>query len=666
MDDDPISSSSEEDSPTVPAPTPTPSTTTTSAKIRLPPPRKKFTTRQQVSRFGSLSTGRSKKELLATPRFDTSMKTAEQARKLLIERDLLLPNQDPDPSSLSTVLLHLEQSIPGVTAPGAEAIQAVALLLDSLIPSNNSAPTLVTPPATCSDEMHKSQPSLPPTTDLADQIAEIKTTIKELREAAATNETSANMLSRTVDEIRDELHNAAQVVSISADKLTDNCNRPNSPATPNPATPPPETDQQSIVTVLQEIKALIRERPLTPPSSYKDALLKSNLNQRTTNSPSPQEQARANAALKERQMLIDLAEDHPTKRQFNSHDEMMTLFQTALDAIKDEGSPEVKLKSLIILKNGGILLELSNKEAVDWVKNDERRKRFAEATGGNLTIKDRFFVIVVPAWTALENEETLRNIEEDNKIPQNSIASARWIKPVHKRSPFQMYAHAMISLTSPTVANQLLKNGIYISSKLLRPTKDKKEPLRCLKCQKWGHLARVCKAEVDICGICADNHRTSACPSEKPQICVNCNTSDHSSSSRKCPEFLRRCSELNDKTPENSMPYFPTGEDWTQAALPPKATGNLVPTRPPHPQTTSSSKERQATLDDYANRRKQPPTATSSQPTAVLPSPTPVASPSSTPLPPSPLPPPLSLPPPKDDLLLSTDGTSSSPTPPSL
>ena len=162
MDDDPISSSSEEDSPTVPAPTPTPSTTTTSAKIRLPPLRKKFATRQQVSRFGSLSTGRSKKELLATPRFDTSMKTAEQARKLLIERDLLLPNQDPDPSSLSTVLLHLEQSIPGVTAPGAEAIRAVALLLDSLIPSNNSAPTSVTPPATCSVEMHKSQPSLPP------------------------------------------------------------------------------------------------------------------------------------------------------------------------------------------------------------------------------------------------------------------------------------------------------------------------------------------------------------------------------------------------------------------------------------------------------------------------------------------------------------------------
>ena len=231
-----------------------------------------------------------------------------------------------------------------------------------------------------------------------------------------------------------------------------------------------------------------------------------------------------------------------------------------------------------------------------------------------------------------------------------------------------MFAHTMISLTSPTVANQLLKNSIYISSKLLRPTKDKKEPLRCLKCQKWGHLAHVCKAEVDVCSLCAGNHRTSVCPSEKPQVCVNCNTSDHSSSSRKCPEFLRQCSDLNNKTPENSMPYFPTGEDWMQAALPPKATSNLVPTRPPPPprlQTTSSSKERQTTLDDFVDRGKQFSTVALSQPMAARPSPMQTLSPSSTPLPssPHPPPPPLSLPPPKDDLILLTDVTSTPPTP---
>ena len=153
------------------------------------------------------------------------------------------------------------------------------------------------------------------------------------------------------------------------------------------------------------------------------------------NLPSLQDQARANTAVKERQILIDLAEDHPIKRQFNTHDEMLTLFQTALDAIKEQDSPDLKLKSLILLKNGGILLELTNKEAVKWTKNNKHWRKLAEATGGNLTIKDRFFNIVFPfitIWMQLESEETLQNIEEDNKILQNAIVSARWIKPMNK------------------------------------------------------------------------------------------------------------------------------------------------------------------------------------------------------------------------------------------
>ena len=227
MDEDPISSSSEEESPPVPTPGAfTPSlSTATSMKSRIPP-RKKHVTRQQISRFGSLSTGKSKKELLATPRFDTSMKTKEQARKLLIERELLTPDQDPDPSSLSTVLLHLEYSISGITAPGAEAIRTVALILDSLTtPRNNNNHAPEDSSSSKSKELNTLHPSAPPTTDLSNQIAEIKTTIQELRKAAAKNETSANMLSNTVDETRDELHRAAQVVTSSTDKLTDSIDR---------------------------------------------------------------------------------------------------------------------------------------------------------------------------------------------------------------------------------------------------------------------------------------------------------------------------------------------------------------------------------------------------------------------------------------------------------
>ena len=619
MEDDPISSSEEESPPQQPKPTPS----TSAPKYRIPGPRKTVNTRHHTLYFGSLTTRKTKEELLATPRFTTSMKTKEQARRLLIEHELLPLNwQDSDHPSLGIALLHLEQSIYGLTAPGAEAICAVVLILNSLTPTSADITTpTATPRPTVSTSSQTTplpiessiQQETPHAVDLSEQITEIKAAIQDLRNVAATNETSANMLMNTVDLTRDELHNAAQVVTESANLLANGIDSPiSSPPPSSDVTPPPppsSPDHQNIAKALQEIKSLIRDRPPST-SSYKDALLKTNLPQhQTPNSPPPQEQARANAAIKEKQMLIDLDESHPIKKQCCSNNEMLTLFQTALSETKEDGSPELKIQSLKILKNGGILLEFDNKETVNWLKHDEHRKRFVNATGGKLNIKDRLFNIVVqfiPISTALEEDATLRNFEEDSKIPPNSIVSARWIKPINKRSPFQRFAHAIFSISSATVANHLIKQGIYINRENLRAHKDKKEPLRCLKCQNWGHVARTCKATNDTCGTCADNHRSSACPSEKPSFCVSCNSTDHPSSSRKCPEFIRRCNDLNARTPENVMPYFPTEEEWTQALLPPRSEGPIVQTRPPQTSnpTPKARKEIQTMIDRYTNSQR--------------------------------------------------------------
>ena len=121
------------------------------------------------------------------------MKTKEQVRKLLIECELLTPDQDPNPSSLSTVLLHLEYSISGITAPGVEAIRTVALILDSLTTPHNNNNHAPEDSSSKSKELNTLHPSTPPTIDLSNQITGIKTTIQELRKAAAKNETSANM-----------------------------------------------------------------------------------------------------------------------------------------------------------------------------------------------------------------------------------------------------------------------------------------------------------------------------------------------------------------------------------------------------------------------------------------------------------------------------------------
>ena len=601
MEDDPISSSDEDS----PAPTQkSPLTTTPSVstpKLRIPP-RKKHVTRSLSVLYDSLSTGKTKDELLASSRFNSSIKSKDQARKFLIEYDLLPLNQDPDHSALCKVLLNLEQKLPGLTAPGADAIRAVAIILNHQAP--NASPSNQTAPIATSEHQN---PSPPPSADLSEQISAIKASIQELRRATATNETSANMLMNTVDTTRNELHAAAEVVSEAVGTLTNSFDRSSvsSPsASPSPhSQPSPSLDQHDISKTLQEIKSLIRDKPaLSPSSPYRDALLKTNQSQQSYNPASIQEQARANAAAKETQMLLDLDEDHPIKKQICTRDELLTIFQTALLEIKEENGPDLKLRTLKLLKNGGILLEFLNKDAIEWLKPNERRNNLAAATGGSLHIKDRLFNVVVqfvPISTTIEDDDTLRIIEEDSKILKDSIASAKWIKPINKRSPFQRFAHAIFSISSPVIANQIIKQGIYVNRECLRAHKDKKEPLRCLKCQEWGHIARTCKAQTDTCGSCADNHRSSTCPSEKPPYCVSCKSTDHSSASRKCPEFIRKCQELNARTPENTMPYFPTEEEWTQVPLPPKATGPIVPTRPPAAPLSARIKPQQTKINNY-------------------------------------------------------------------
>ena len=183
--------------------------------------------------------------------------------------------------------------------------------------------------------------------------------------------------------------------------------------------------------------------------------------------------------------------------------------------------------------------------------------------------------------------ETLRRIEEDSHIQSGTISQIRWIKDPAKREKRQRVAHTIVSLTSMEVANKVISKGLYVNMEHLKPRKDKREAIRCLKCQHWGHIAHDCKGSTDTCGTCAKDHCTSTCRSYQTFYCVTCQTDHHASADRRCPEYIKRQEALNARTPENSMPYFPTEETWTQATLPPCQTAPIVKTRQPisHPPT---------------------------------------------------------------------------------
>ena len=63
--------------------------------------------------------------------------------------------------------------------------------------------------------------------------------------------------------------------------------------------------------------------------------------------------------------------------------------------------------------------------------------------------------------------------------------------------------------------------------------------IKCNKCQKYGHLARLCQS-VEICGKCkSKNHETRDCEEEKENyICYHCD-GNHQAGDKECVEYQR-------------------------------------------------------------------------------------------------------------------------------
>lgn len=99
-----------------------------------------------------------------------------------------------------------------------------------------------------------------------------------------------------------------------------------------------------------------------------------------------------------------------------------------------------------------------------------------------------------------------------------------------------------------------------------------------------------------MCRTCAESHITSQCNTYRTTRCTNCRSNGHTSWSRKCPEFIRRCDLLDEKFPENKMPYFPTNAAWTHTIVPPKPNKPRSPTRSPTPPQASHPAKLNRTL----------------------------------------------------------------------
>jgi len=186
-----------------------------------------------------------------------------------------------------------------------------------------------------------------------------------------------------------------------------------------------------------------------------------------------------------KQLLVDIYGDEGNATLEKSLTELIAKANEVLDGMSDADKlGKVKVKAVLKTKKNAILLMLNSKEAADWIREVGNEETFADTFSKGAHIRDREYILVVPRVPLTfkpENQLHLREIEKANSLPTRIIHKARWIKPAACRQAGQTHAHAILTIASVNIANKLIKDGLGICSSLIRPTKQKQEPIQCMK-----------------------------------------------------------------------------------------------------------------------------------------------------------------------------------------
>ncbi|KAF5366714.1 hypothetical protein D9758_006449 [Tetrapyrgos nigripes] len=323
----------------------------------------------------------------------------------------------------------------------------------------------------------------------------------------------------------------------------------------------------------------------------------------TPNTAFQVERVKAQAAIQQRQVLL-LTQDNGIGRKLadSSNANCLDTLNTLLEVLNP---PQefyfVAARKMRDSKNW--IVEMNSLVVADWLRN-EQAQRYTTLSGNAVLIAQKDHIVIsffVPVTFSASDEHSIHVLERDNDLPKGSITKVRWVNGVGKKDPDQNVAHLYIYLNSPEAANKLVTGRLLIEGSRCKVERKIQGALRCFHCSELGHLARECPrlqgnpADIPTCGVCGEGHLIKHCKAKDKVYCVNCKTDDHTSRDRSCPAFKNKCEEINCRKLTNTLPYFPTEEDWTWELEPANA-----PRAGPHPRVTQRPKnqQRQTTLYD--------------------------------------------------------------------
>lgn len=245
-----------------------------------------------------------------------------------------------------------------------------------------------------------------------------------------------------------------------------------------------------------------------------------------------------------------------------SERELVEKGNLAIEAIEATGEkPEaVSFIAAKKLKGGDTLLLMNSVEARRWLCSGNLAA-FMEGFDASSRVRTPMLVVVaefVPVAFEPNDQGELRMLERDSGMSKGSIKEAAYIKPTHRRTLGQRYAHLKLKLDDRTQANKAIRDGIFILGKMISVRKDEQDPPMCYRCHNIGdgHFAANCKADVELCGHCGMGHRSKECPDPEKKWCHICKKAGHGAGDKTCGTRLQTLEMMRRANPEAGKRYY--------------------------------------------------------------------------------------------------------------
>ncbi|KAG2339655.1 hypothetical protein BDR05DRAFT_849710, partial [Suillus weaverae] len=126
----------------------------------------------------------------------------------------------------------------------------------------------------------------------------------------------------------------------------------------------------------------------------------------------------AREAIKECQLLIDFPATSQLAAGKSSHTQLVERIKKALDALPKDNAPELSIRSVNQLRQGGMILEMMTKEAAEHIcTNTNVKTLFLQNLDSEANVKERTYPVVIPFMPVAfqpENQSSIHQLEEEN------------------------------------------------------------------------------------------------------------------------------------------------------------------------------------------------------------------------------------------------------------